>query len=107
MPHLASNQFHHDVVADGAHERAKPLGMLDAPVAHNPQDAQQRLLPDIFDQLRGSDSSPYLHQQQVSKIGAKMMLHRGVTARQSSQIAFIERMELPTDLWGASLGFPG
>jgi hypothetical protein len=57
MAHLAAKQFHHYVAADAAHERAKPLGMLDACFSDYPQNAQQGLLSDIFDQLRGPDSS--------------------------------------------------
>src|SRR5262245_21042537 len=106
MPHLAAKQFHHYVVTDGAHERAKPLGMPDSLAPHDLQNAQQGLLPHVFDQLWGSYSSPCLQQQQASKIADKMMFHGGVTARQSSQIVLIERMELPRDLRGADLSFP-
>jgi hypothetical protein len=60
MPHLAAKQFHHYVAADAVHECAKPLGMLDACLSDYLQNAQQCLLSDIFDQLRGPDSSPQL-----------------------------------------------
>jgi len=107
MPHLATKQFHHYVAADAAHECAKPLGMLDAFHSDYPQNPQQGLLPDIFDQWRGPDPSPQLQQQQVSKVGAEMMFHDCVTARQPSQIVVVERMELPRDLRGMDKGFPG
>src|SRR5712691_11788500 len=107
MPHLATKQFHHYVAADAAHKRAKPLGMLDAFLSDYPQNTQQGFLPDIFDQLRGSDSSTQLQRQQVSKIGAEMMFHGSVTARQPSQIVLVERMELRCDLRGMDKGLPG
>jgi len=81
--------------------------MLDAFHSDYPQNPQQGLLPDIFDQWRGPDPSPQLQQQQVSKVGAEMMFHDCVTARQSSQIILVERMELPRDLRGMDKRLPG
>jgi hypothetical protein len=82
------------VVADGAHKGAKTLGMLDAFPSYRLQDAEQRFLPDVFDQLRGAYAITELQRQQVSEVGSEVRLDFGVAACEPPEIVLVKGMKV-------------
>src|SRR5438874_8336455 len=93
VPRFLPDLLHEYVIAYRADESAKPLRMVHSTRPHNLDHPQQRLLPDILDQLRRADPNAQLQPQQVAEIQAEVALDSGVAAGQAFEVVRVEGVE--------------
>src|SRR5579864_6897039 len=82
------------VIANGVHERAEALRMIDISVPENAEDASERLLADIFDIFARVEAFARLEPNQFAEIGKEVLLRVGIARAKPIHIAGIEILKL-------------
>ena len=74
--------------------------MSDAVAAYDQQDTQKRFLPDLFDQMRGTNTVPQFDIQELAKIASEVTLRLGIAVPQPLKILLVEGGDVQFFLFG-------
>src|SRR3974390_2670909 len=83
-----------NVIADRIDERPQAVGLKNLAIAQSHKESGKRLLPHVFDGLRGLQARAQFDLDQRAEVGREMLLDPEVTCSQPAEIGFVERVEL-------------